>query len=148
MGTKMNLNCASRPVGYPRGELQGDSASQPSITAPSDFGLRIPDFLRISAFGFRISALLLLAGCGRDDVQVYRVAKETPSAEAAKLPAGWQAVAPGEMRVASFRVTGKDGKMADVGVVALPGMAGTDLDNVNRWRGQVSQPPVTKDDLA
>lgn len=38
--------------------------------------------------------------------------------------------------------------MADVGVVPLPGMAGSDLDNVNRWRGQVGQPPVAKVDLA
>jgi hypothetical protein len=52
------------------------------------------------------------------------------------------------MRAASFRVTGKDGKTADVGVVPLPGQAGSDLDNVNRWRGQVSQAPATEDELA
>jgi hypothetical protein len=52
------------------------------------------------------------------------------------------------MRVASFRVSGKDGKTADVGVVPLPGMAGSDLDNVNRWRGQVGQPPVAEAELA
>jgi hypothetical protein len=46
------------------------------------------------------------------------------------------------MRVASFRVTGKDGKQADVSVIPLPGLAGSDLDNVNRWRGQVGLPSV------
>ena len=54
-----------------------------------------------------------------------------------KRPAGWQEAAPGQMRAASFRVAGKDGKQADVSVIPLPGLAGSDLDNVNRWRGQV-----------
>ncbi len=65
-----------------------------------------------------------------------------------KRPGEWQEVAPGEMRVASFRVAGKDGKQADVSVVPLPGLAGSDLDNVNRWRGQVGLPAVSDSDLA
>jgi hypothetical protein len=52
------------------------------------------------------------------------------------------------MRVASFRVTGKDGKQADVSVIPLPGLAGSDLDNVNRWRGQVGLPSVSEAELA
>jgi hypothetical protein len=52
------------------------------------------------------------------------------------------------MRFASFRVKGEDGKTADVGVFPLPGMAGGDLDNVNRWRSQVGQPPITEEDRA
>jgi hypothetical protein len=52
------------------------------------------------------------------------------------------------MRAASFRVTGKDNKQADVSVVPLPGLAGSDLDNVNRWRGQVGQPAVSEAELA
>jgi len=63
-------------------------------------------------------------------------------------PEGWQEVAPGEMRVASFRVRGEGGKEADVSVIPLPGMAGGDLSNVNRWRGQVGLPPVTEEELA
>jgi hypothetical protein len=51
------------------------------------------------------------------------------------------------MRAASFRVTGKDGKQADVSVVPLPGLAGSDLDNVNRWRGQVGQAAVSDAEL-
>ncbi len=117
-----------------------------------------------------LAGALLLAGCGREDVQVYRVAKEQPSAPPApeqtgalppghpdvsagppklqwKLPAGWQEAAPGEMRVASFRVPGPNGKQADVSVVPLPGLAGGDLANVNRWRGMVSQPAITQEAL-
>jgi hypothetical protein len=113
-----------------------------------------------------------LAGCGRNETQVYQVAKESgqgqvPQGQAAgmmppghldtgsrlpklqwKLPAGWEEGSPGEMRAASFRVAGKDGKAADVSVIPLPGLAGGDLSNVNRWRGQVGQPAVTEDDLA
>ena len=54
----------------------------------------------------------------------------------------------GEMRAASFRVVGKDGKQADVSVIPLPGLAGSDLDNVNRWRGQVGLPGVSEAELA
>jgi hypothetical protein len=118
---------------------------------------------------YRLGLLLLgaaLAGCGRDDVAVYRVAKEQPQTQAQqptgmmpatpetgapslkwRTPAGWEEVAPGQMRAASFRVKGEGGKQADVGVFPLPGMAGSDLDNVNRWRGQVGQAPITGDEL-
>ena len=65
-----------------------------------------------------------------------------------KLPPGWQEVPPGEMRAASFRVPGQDGKVADVSVVPLPGLAGSDLDNVNRWRGQVGLKAVTAEELS
>ncbi len=112
----------------------------------------------------------VLAGCGRNDIQVYQVAKEPaqppqpqpptamplghPDIAGAlpklqwKLPAGWEEAAPGEMRAASFRAPGKDGKVADVSVIPLPGLAGGDLGNVNRWRGQVGQPAVSEDELA
>jgi len=119
-----------------------------------------------------LPALILLAGCGQGDIRVYRVAKEVPQTEQTaqadpasvppghpdissaapgltwKLPAGWEEVPPGEMRIASFRIKGQTGKQADVSIVPLPGMAGGELNNVNRWRGQVGQSPVTEADLA
>jgi hypothetical protein len=118
------------------------------------------------AFLFLLAAL---AGCDRGQVQEYRVAKEQtqaqtlpatmppghPDTASAALPAiqykrpgEWQEIAPGEMRAASFRVSGKDGKQADVSVIPLPGLAGSDLDNVNRWRGQVGLPGVSEAELA
>jgi hypothetical protein len=51
------------------------------------------------------------------------------------------------MRLASFQVKGKDGKAADVSVIPLPGLAGSDLDNVNRWRRQVGLEPVKEEDM-
>ena len=131
-------------------------------------------------------ALLLAAGCHRDDVKVYRIAKDqdqpapqsppalptdspnpklppghpdistlpaTPGAGAApaqvtwQTPAGWTEEPPSELRVGSFKVAGANGKQADVSVIPLPGMAGTDSANVNRWRGQVGLSPLGDDEL-
>ncbi len=52
------------------------------------------------------------------------------------------------MRAASFKVKGQNGKVADVGVFPFPGMAGTDLENVNRWRDQVNLAPIEAADLS
>ena len=62
------------------------------------------------------------------------------------LPDGWQEKTPTEMRVASFGIS-ENGKNADVSVIPLGGMAGGDLANVNRWRGQVGLQPLADDDL-
>ena len=123
--------------------------------------------------GLGILALAFaLAGCGRNDVQVYRVGKEQPQpppgqgTDAAALPpghpevsapppglkwtlpTGWEEVPPGQMRVASFRIKGEGSKQADVSVVPLPGAAGGTLANVNRWRSQVGLPPVSEAELS
>jgi hypothetical protein len=114
------------------------------------------------------SLVSTFTGCGREDVRTYRVPKETipqlaaadlPSghpdisavsstsarpAIAAKVPADWQEAPLGPMRIASYRVKGKDGKMADISVVPLAGAAGSDIDNVNRWRGQLGLAHVSE----
>ena len=117
-------------------------------------------------------ALLLLAGltggCGQDGIKVYTVPKEQPSQIAQpplpanhpdiaattvapqlkwKTPDGWKELQPGQFRVASFKVTNQEGKQADVSVIPLPGVAGGDFSNVNRWRGQVGQPPLSEEEL-
>jgi hypothetical protein len=114
-----------------------------------------------------------LAGCGRDNVKVYRLSNDDSSSAAPPpnttattpptsdqnennaaqpqlhwtLPAGWTEVAPGEMSIASFKVQGQNSVEADVTVVPLPGMAGGDTANVNRWRGQVGLSAATADEL-
>jgi hypothetical protein len=73
----------------------------------------------------------------------------TPSgAEALKwsLPAGWGQSFPGGMRFATFKVPGA-GKI-DGSVVTLPGDAGGELPNVNRWRGQIGLGPTDQAGLA
>jgi hypothetical protein len=121
----------------------------------------------------RWSAVAVLAiamtGCGRNEIKVYSVPKEIPADPHAghqpmaaghadmaaprqkpltwKTPEGWTEVPPGEMRVASFKIAGKDGKQADLSVVPLSGGGGGDFSNVNRWRGQVGLEVVSADVL-
>jgi hypothetical protein len=64
------------------------------------------------------------------------------------LPAGWQEKPLTPMRLASFKAAAPNGKETDVSVVSLPGIAGGDLANVNRWRGQVQLRPIDEDTLA
>ena len=121
------------------------------------------------------AAVVLLAGCNRDQIKVYRIEKDAdapaPMQDQAQaqpempaghpdlgspakpplswtLPGGWEEQAPGQMRVASFGIKGADGKQADVSVIPLGGDAGGDLANVNRWRGQVGQQPIGPEELA
>ena len=73
----------------------------------------------------------------------------TPTgAEALKwtLPSGWAQSFPGGMRFATFKVPGT-GKI-DGSVVTLPGDAGGELANVNRWRGQIGLGPTDDAGLA
>ena len=65
-----------------------------------------------------------------------------------KLPPNWQEKPLSPMRLASFNAMSPDGKEADVSVVTLPSIAGGDLANVNRWRGQVKLAPIDEDMLA
>jgi hypothetical protein len=119
---------------------------------------------------FRNAAILTLAafalaGCGRDDVKVYHVAKDDSAAPPQNqiaapeqtsttqpqqpqlqwtLPSGWQEIAPSQMRVASFSVTGSSGETADVGVIPLP-TGGDELALVNMWRDQMQLPSLTNE---
>ena len=117
--------------------------------------------------------VVLFTGCDRDNVKVYHVEKDdtaapppaAPTTMPATMPAGlpvsdastlpklkytlpdsWQEKPTTEMRVASLGIS-ENGKSADVSVIPLGGMAGGDLLNVNRWRGQVGLQPLADDDL-
>jgi len=63
------------------------------------------------------------------------------------LPPSWQEKPLSPMRLASFKTISPNGKETDVSVVSLPGIAGGDLANVNRWRGQVKLAPIDEDTL-
>lgn len=59
-----------------------------------------------------------------------------------KLPKGWtESRSPGGMRYATLVPPATPGKL-DVSVVVLPGPAGGELANVNRWRGQIGLPAL------
>jgi hypothetical protein len=63
-----------------------------------------------------------------------------------QLPRGWSQTFPGGMRFATFKVPGQ-GRI-DGSVVTLPGDAGGELANVNRWRGQIGLGPTDAAGLA
>lgn len=117
-------------------------------------------------------ALAWVAGCSSEDVTHYRVPKQAPPPGAATpasvtagagapegpprpaapsgglrwtLPTGWTEAAGGQMRYATLTppVAGR----IDVSVTVLPGPAGGELANVNRWRSQIGLPAIGEDAL-
>ena len=72
-----------------------------------------------------------------------------PATEAAvTTPPNWEAQPLSQMRQASFLVNGDNGAVTDISFVSLGSAAGNVLDNVNRWLGQLGQPPITEQKLA
>ena len=115
------------------------------------------------------SMVFLATGCRREEVTHFR-AKKAPDATAANvlpgvsrgelrappardgtsalkwtLPKGWTDSAGSGMRYATLKppVAG-----VDVSVIVLPGPAGGELANVNRWRGQIGLGPIDEPALA
>ncbi len=62
------------------------------------------------------------------------------------LPKGWSELPGGGMRFATFKAPFA-GKL-EATVVVLPGPAGGELANVNRWRGQIALPALDEAGLA
>jgi hypothetical protein len=65
----------------------------------------------------------------------------------AEAPKNWEPQPLSQMREASFVVRGDNGATADISLVRLGPAAGNILDNINRWLGQLKQPPVTEEKL-
>jgi hypothetical protein len=120
-------------------------------------------------------ASALLVSCEKNsEIKVYRVSK-APLEESApqqqdamptnttvpRMPSGlaptgdtavatppnWETQPLSQMRQASFLVKGDNGAVADVSFVSLGSAAGNVLENVNRWLGQLGQPPITEQKL-
>src|ERR1700746_3306396 len=117
----------------------------------------------------------LVASCEKNsEIKVYRVSKAPleesapqqqdamptntaaprmpgalPSAAdtAVVTPSNWEAQPLSQMRQASFLVNGDNGAVADISFVSLGSAAGNVLENVNRWLGQLGQPPITEQKL-
>lgn len=122
-----------------------------------------------------LSAAFLFVSCKKNsEIKVYRVAKASPeesaiqqqdamptNTAAPRMPAGlasageikvttppnWEPQPLSQMRQASFLVKGDSGAVADVSFVSLGPAAGNVLENVNRWLGQLGQPPITEQKL-
>jgi hypothetical protein len=106
-------------------------------------------------------AACALQGCRDPKIKTYNAPKDpapilpgaTATAEAAtpamrwQVPPGWQEQTGAPMRVGSFLITASDSRRADMAITTFPGDVGGDLENVNRWRGQIQLSPVTAADL-
>ncbi len=134
-----------------------------------------PSLLKGALVGIGLLGLTL--GCRPDGVSHFRVPKETaaphpdhpghaeeamppqaagpesagPAASARgplkwSLPKGWSELPGDGMRFATFK-TPVAGRL-EATVVVLPGPAGGELANVNRWRGQITLPPIDEQALA
>jgi hypothetical protein len=66
---------------------------------------------------------------------------------AVATPPNWEPQPLSQMRQASFLVKGDNGAIADISFVSLGSAAGNVLENVNRWLGQLGQPPITEQKL-
>jgi hypothetical protein len=120
------------------------------------------------------SAALLVSCEKNSEIKVYRVSKApleqsapqqqdamptntaaprmpgglAPAADTAvATPPNWEPQPLSQMRQASFLVKGDNGAVADVSFVSLGSAAGNVLENVNRWLGQLGQPPITEQKL-
>jgi hypothetical protein len=112
-----------------------------------------------------LSGLLVLPRTGRadDTIKTYVVPKEAPAAAAAPAqssampasdipvnaapvhwttPSTWKELSPTSIRIGNFAIAGEDGQKAEAAIFSFPGQVGTEVDNVNRWRGEVKLPPI------
>ena len=63
-------------------------------------------------------------------------------------PTTWKAKPASAMRKGSFTIPGNGGAEAELSITAFPGDVGGELANVNRWRGQISLPPLAAGEAA
>ncbi|MGA4580120.1 hypothetical protein [Limisphaera sp. VF-2] len=124
-----------------------------------------PAWRKVGGATALLLACLVVTGCRREEVQVYRVEKEGtgtsgPTAATSaqtppmaghphgdfggpkprlkySVPEGWTEQPLSAMRAASFRVGDGSGPHADVGVIPLRGLTGRDLEMWNLWRQQL-----------
>ena len=103
-----------------------------------------------------------LTACQSSQIYTYKVPKEPiPLASLADdsaddslhwhFPSHWVATETNSFRQYSFRVPhpsmAHPDAQGDFSIVSFPGTAGSILSNVNRWRGQLSLPPISEEEL-
>jgi hypothetical protein len=129
--------------------------------------------LRLSFAAVTIS-LLILAGCRKPEITTYTAPKDvapampglapaaqsntsglrTASAASAapairwQLPAGWQDQGANNIRLGNILVTDANNQRAEMTVTRFEGDVGSDLANVNRWRGQLQLAPIDEATLS
>jgi hypothetical protein len=101
-------------------------------------------------------------------IQTYTVPKEHPAAQPSPalpaagqpdipvnaapihwtVPSGWLEKPANGFRLGSFDIQGENAGKADVAITSFPGSVGTELGNVNRWRGELALAPIEQIDPA
>jgi hypothetical protein len=77
------------------------------------------------------------------------IAESAPTPKPAwTVPESWKEVPATTMLLAKFIAGNESGAKAEITVSVFPGSTGGLLANVNRWRGQISLPPVAENELA
>jgi hypothetical protein len=145
--------------------------SSPEHCSPACFRGFIPRPPGASVLLQRLSAFLLallascLAGCGMEQIAVYTAPKDKASAPARTaredapavarprpqvswtLPKGWEATGAGQMSLASFNITGADGRAAQVSITQMGRLEGRDAVIMNMWREQLRLDPLSVEDV-
>ncbi len=117
------------------------------------------------------SGCLALVGCEQESIRVYQAPKETarslsshgdmgrahsmverPTPPARpeltyKVPLGWSEVAPNQVSVANFTITGADGKTANASIAPLPPLGNRETEVVNMWRQQMGLSEITSEEV-
>jgi hypothetical protein len=97
-------------------------------------------------------ALALPCAAG-DQIKVYTVPKEHSAIPVNSapihwtLPPGWTQKPADGIRLGSFAIPGEKGGQAEVAITSFPGSVGTELDNVNRWRRELSLNPIGEGEI-
>lgn len=72
----------------------------------------------------------------------------TPVNSGVPVPSGWKELPPSQFLLAKYEIDGAGSATADVSVSSLPGTAGGAVANIMRWRGQLSLPALSEDELS
>ncbi len=113
---------------------------------------------RIGSCSGAILLALIIPSVAGDQITVYTAPKDRPAMAAGApnipvnsspihwtTPAGWDEKPADGIRLGSFAIKSPAGGRAEVAITSFPGSVGTELDNVNRWRGELGMQPTGPD---
>ncbi len=99
---------------------------------------------------FLLVVVALLTGCGKEDIKVYKVPKQSSAAMPHQhsqeqwrvlgdVPQNWEEKPPSGMRVAQFLVKGNDNSQGEVAVMPMVGLKANKNEILAIWKGQLGQ---------
>ncbi|HON06892.1 MAG TPA: hypothetical protein PLW02_02200 [Verrucomicrobiota bacterium] len=102
-----------------------------------------------------LAAIALLTGCGKEDIKVYKIPKESAVAKphqqpqeqwkvVGDVPQNWEEKGPSGMRIAQYVVRGKDNSQGEVAVMPMVGLRANKNEILAIWKGQLGQDVVEK----